>query len=120
MSHVSPPFPRLCPIAESERRPGSDADAPGDLLLATAHAAVLQPLSTHRARLAADVSGRLPLKNESNLDRNTEQKRGKKRRWRTPELSACSFLVQLAPRNEPTHGQSTLQEVILNPKSVEL
>lgn len=55
----------VCSVSpvDSERGPGSDADAAGGLLLATAHAAALQPLSAHRARPAADVSGRVPLKN---------------------------------------------------------
>lgn len=50
------------PPPDPERGPGSDADAPGGLLLATAHAAALQPLSAHRARPAADVSGRVSLR----------------------------------------------------------
>lgn len=59
VSSVCPPPP------DSERGSGSGADAAGDLLLATAHAAALQPLSAHRARPAADVSGGVPLKKTS-------------------------------------------------------
>lgn len=94
----------LSPVAEPERRPESDADAPGDLLLATAHAALLQPLSAHRARLAADVSGRLPLKNETFLDRNTQLKRVKRENGVGLTISRTARL-----HYERTPGQSTLQ-----------
>lgn len=54
--------PRVSALTDSERWPGFDADAPSGLLLPSAHPAVVQPLSAHRARPAAAVHGWIPLK----------------------------------------------------------
>lgn len=48
--------------AVSARRPRGDADAASGLLLPSAHAAAALPLPAHRARPAAAVHGRLPIK----------------------------------------------------------
>lgn len=75
-------------LADSERRPGFDADAPSGLLLPSADASAVQPLSAHCARPAAAVSGRVPLKPAPlKRDRNKERKGEKMEMWHRPNPS---------------------------------
>lgn len=65
-----------CTLADSERWPGFDADAPSGLLLPSAHPSAARPLSAHCARPAAAVYGRIPLKTSSLYTRR--ERRGAK------------------------------------------
>ena len=83
-----------CTLADSERWPGFDADAPSGLLLPSAHPSAARPLSAHCARPAAAVYGRISLKTSS-LYTQSERRGTKMVTESWPKPSICFILLHV-------------------------